>query len=106
MKNRIIACIKDTKTDSHGPLTIHDSERDLIMSVQQFAKENPQSLPSQHPNDFVVKVVGEYDQDAGTIHSLNESKILGTMFDIINPTRSTPVVMAPVVAMKNKRKKS
>lgn len=82
-KNRIVACIKDTKTDSHGPLTVHDSERDLIISIQEYAKQSPDSLPCKHPNDFVVKIIGEYDQDEGQIHAFVEPQLLGTFNDLL-----------------------
>lgn len=101
MKAKLISCLRDIKADSCGPISTFDTERDLIRSLQEFAKAHPESLPAQHPHDFVVLVVGTWNPDTGKLETTGEPMSLGSLYDILTPSKPEAAVM-PI--RKNKKK--
>lgn len=102
MKPKIVSCLRDIKTESCGPLTTFNSERDLIMSLQEFVRSTPEALPSQHPHDFQVLVVGSWDADTGLLKAEPTPTVMGVLFDFL-PIGSNE---RKVAALKKATKKS
>lgn len=104
-KPLLISCLKDIKTDSCGPLTTQNSERDLILSLQQFVEQHPESLPAKHPHDFTILVSGYYNQDTGEVISQNPPTVMGTLFDVLPSNQRATVVSKQAKQPKILKKK-
>lgn len=103
MKAKLISCLRDVKAESCGPISTFDTERDLIRSLQEFTKAHPESLPAAHPHDFVVYVVGEWDQDSGQMIAYDAPKTLGSLFDMITPKREVVVPLTPKKSARSRK---
>jgi len=104
-KPKIVSCLRDVKTDSCGPLTTFNSERDLVLSLQEFVKSTPEALPSKHPHDFQVLVVGNWDSDTGHLVAEPTPHVMGVLFDFLPVGSQERKVAALSKATKKTRKK-
>lgn len=67
---RVILCVKDSATELFGqPFfvpAVGAGLRDFIDQVNRRAEDNPLF---QHPEDFYLYHLGEYDDETGTFHA-------------------------------------
>jgi hypothetical protein len=68
--------IYDKKANSFSTLILEINDGIAIRSITDFIKQNPNSAPAQHPEDFKLMRLGSWDQSEGELYNDGNDTIL------------------------------
>lgn len=70
---KILCAVRDTATETFGSVMTFKNEKDAVRSFTTAVNDpNPDSLLSQHPEDYELWQLATYNEDTGTIRTDNE----------------------------------
>lgn len=82
MKTKVFA-IYDSKTDAYMTPFFAPNGEDATRRVLSTAQQ-PNSLFHQFADDYTVMELGEWDEDSGTITTLEQNRVVGNVRHLIN----------------------
>lgn len=84
MSNKIMVTVKDVKVEAYFPPFSVRTKGEAIRSFSDEINNNPDSLIGKHPSDYILFVVGEFDEQTGKLIAYDAPHSLGVGSDFVN----------------------
>lgn len=78
--------VKDLATQAYGNPFTTRAQGEALRSFQDEANADPaKSAIAQHPEDYELYKLAEYDDEAGIIHGLPQPELIARAKDLLTP---------------------
>jgi len=80
----------DSKAECFGPPFFIETTGQAVRALMDYVN-NPETMVSRHPEDFVMYEIGEYDNQKGEVINKNPHVLVGMAADFSNRRKNGEV---------------